>query len=167
MAKPPISPIKIGAENLNYFDVLVKEVQPYFDDINIKLSFDGYKDTMIRYSELKQEDVNEAWDIAKEFNMWSEYFAELCSLTQKLFLDSETEKIEKIAIISTNRDNKNVSNGERLANKDETVIQVRKKRNCLQSFYNELELKITYLERAYYHCKATVEWNSQSINKKI
>ena len=166
MAKPPISPVKIKEESLNYFDVLVREVQPYFDDINIKLSFDGYKDTVKKYSSLKQEDVNNAWEVAKEFNMWSEYFSEICSLTQKLFLDAETEKIEKIAIISTNRDNKNVSNGERLANKDEVVISVRRKRNCLQAFFNELELKIFYLERAYYHCKSTVEWNSQFLTKK-
>lgn len=166
MAKPPISPVKLNKEELSYFDVLVKEVQPYFDDINIRLSFDGYKDTVKRYRDLKQNNMNEAWEIAKEFNMWSEYFSEVCSLTQKLFLDAETEKIEKIAIISTNRDNKNVSNGERLANKDEVVISVRRKRNCLQAFFNELELKIAYLERAYYHCKSTVELNNQFLAKK-
>lgn len=165
MAKPPVNPIVVNDTPTDYFQHLTEMVKPNFEEVGIKLNFSGYKETILEYASLKDSDTDKAWQLARDLNMWSEYFSDISNITQKLLLDSETTKIEQIAISSFESDNVKVANGDRLANKDERVVNARRIRNAFKSFFSELEAKVDFLERAYYHCKNTCEWNNQSRSK--
>lgn len=164
MATPPKNPlINNNGVNINYFEKLIEISSEYLEKDGIKLSFDGYRETLDDYTTLKEDDTSKAWSLIKELNSWSEYFSSVANLIQKLYLDSETDKIETQAIASIEADATKVANGERLSNKDPKVINARKKRNTLKSLHSELESKIKFLERAYYHCKSTCEWANRTI----
>lgn len=164
MALPPLAPITDGNKQMGYFEKLVRYALDYLKEDGIVLNFKGYTDTLKKYSSLQEEESDKAWELTKELNAWSEYFSSLSNLIQKLYLDSDTDKIEVQAIASLEADAVKVANGERLANKDKAVVNARKKRNTLKAFYDELESKIRFLERAYYHCKSTCEWASKLNN---
>lgn len=162
MAKPPVNPISIDNKPTDYFQHLTEIVRSDFEAEGINLNFHGYKKTIFEYSSLIDSNTQRAWELARDLNMWSEYLSDIASITQKLLLDSETTKIEQIAVSSYEADNVKVANGDRLANKDIRVVNARRKRNAFKAFYSELEAKVNFLERAYYHCKNTFEWNNQS-----
>lgn len=152
-------PLKTAnGKNISYFEKLARMAQEYVKQDGINLNFAGYTETLIEYANLKEYEIDKAWRLTKELNAWSEYFSSISNLIQKLYLDAETEKMEIQATSSILADAVKVANGERLSNKDPKVIEARKKRNTLKAFYDELESKIRFLERAYYHCKATCEW---------
>lgn len=171
MAKPPQPSIPTTANRaISYFELLAIRTAEVLKGDGIILNFRGYKETIDAYSELNENNGQQAWELARDLNVWSEYFSDIANLIQKLYLDADTEKTETIAIASFEADEKRVTHGERLANKDERVINIRKKRNTLQAFYDALLSKIKFLERAHYHCKATAEskirfMNSQQQNR--
>lgn len=167
MTKPPVSPLIINGKSMDYFDNLVDMVSPIFKEFGVTLNFEGYKQTIATYSALKEDDFKLAWKLSRDLNMWSEYFSDLSNMVQKLLLDSETDKIEQIAVSSVQADPNKVANGDRLANKDMRVVNIRKKRNSFKAFNSELEAKVRFLERAYYHCKQTCDWNYNLNNTAI
>lgn len=159
MAKPPVTPLIISEDKrISYFEQLARLASDCLKKDGINLSFAGYTETLIEYANLKETELDKAWRLTKELNAWSEYFSSISNLIQKYYLDAETLKMEMQATSSIEADAVKVSNGDRLANKDGRVISARTKRNTLKSFHDELESKIKFLERAYYHCKATCEW---------
>lgn len=159
MPIPPLTPIKKeNGEELCYFEHLVNEASEVLKKDGITLDFTGYKETIERYSNLKETDINTAWELTKELNTWSEYFSDIANLIQKLYLDAETEKLEIHAEVSMRFDAKKVAAGDRYANTAQEVVLSRKKRNVLKALYDELVGKVKFLERAYYHCKATCDW---------
>lgn len=157
MPKPPVYPLQYEDRGMSYFEKLVRLANEYVSQDGIQLNFAGYTDTLIEYANLTEKDKEKAWNLAKDLNAWAEYFSSIANLIQKLYLDSETDKISTQALASFEADEKKVANGDRLSNKDERVIQVRKKRNTLKAFHQELEAKVKFLERAHYHCKATYD----------
>lgn len=164
MAKPPVQPLIINGRPLSYFQHLASLAKDYLQVDGVSLNFTGYNETIVDYANLQESDLPNAWKLTKELNAWSEYFSGLANLIQKMYLDSETDKIEVIAISSLEADSVKVANGERLANKDLRVVNARKKRNTLKSFHDELESKIKFLERAHYHCKSTCDWANKQNN---
>lgn len=162
MAKPPIYPMKVeSGQGVTYFQVLCGMVKKYLEEDGISLDFGGYTDTIIDYTSLTENDMENAWKLTKELNAWSEYFSDIANLIQKIYLDSETDKIEKQAVSSITNDASKVANGDRISNKDPIVVSSRKKRNILKSFYDELVSKVDFLNRAHYHCKSTYEWSKK------
>ncbi|WPQ59659.1 hypothetical protein [Paenibacillus polymyxa] len=158
MAKPPVYPLKtIEGKSTSYFRILVLWARDYVQPDGIELNFSGYEKTLEEYADLNENELNKAWKLAKELNTWSEYFSSIANLIQKVYLDAETEKNEVKALASLEADNKKVTNGDRLSNKSEKVVQARKKRNVLKSLHEELCAKVKFLERAHYHCKATYD----------
>ena len=153
MAIPPLKPVD-GKKS--YFEKLCEMSQKHLKEV--VLNFDGYEDTVQKYRELKEDDISMAWELTKELNAWSEYFSDISSIIQKKYLDAETDKIEVQSVKSIEHGEKSVSAGDRFANTSQEVINARKERNILKSLYDELSLKIKFLERAYYHCKSTCEW---------
>jgi hypothetical protein len=163
LAKPPIHPIKTeDGKEMSYFEMLVRMANEYLKKEGISMNFAGYTETLMEYANLEENELDKAWRLTKELNAWSEYFASIANLIQKVYLDAETKKIEIQATCSINADPNKVANGDRLANKDPKVIEARKKRNVLKALYDELEAKIKFLERAYYHCKSTCEWANKT-----
>lgn len=157
MAKPPVSPVVIDGKPTNYFQILVRSASKYLKEKGIELNFKGYTETIIEYTNLQEHEVDKAWRLSQELNAWAEYFSSLANLVQKLYLDAETEKDEIKSIASFHADEKTVSNGNRLSNKDPQVVAARKKRNALKALYEELDAKVQFLIRAHYHCKTTYE----------
>lgn len=157
MAKPPILPI-YGEKD--YFDVLVEQISPYYSTLGIALNFEGYKETVIAYGNSRHNNYDEMWELSRDFHMWGEYFTDIQALTEKYFLDSETEEKKEFAIASLNADGSKVSSGDRMANKSELVIAARKNKNILKSFLTMLESKIDSAFKAHHHCKATCNWLS-------
>jgi hypothetical protein len=158
MPLPPFNPIMKDGRETNYFQVLAGWAGKILNtEQEIKLNFTGYTETLIQYAELKEEDISNAWRLAKELNTWAEYFSSLANLIQKIYLDADTTKIEVQADSSIRSDATKVSNGDRLSNKDILVVNARKTRNTLQAFHEELQAKTKFLERAHYHCKATYD----------
>lgn len=154
MPAPPSLTFK--GKDIDYFDKLIKAVHIYYPELT--LCFDGYTETIEEYKHFNQSDTEMAWKLAKELNAWSEYFSDLANLVQQLYLDAETDKLCKQSTQSINYSEKNVSAGDRSANIQPDVVEARKKRNALKSFYDELLAKVKFLERCYYHCKTTYEW---------
>lgn len=167
MAMPPMSPIRRGVAQLNYFDLLVEQVTPFFKENGIELDFSGYRELERIFGSLKMEDAESSWELARRANAWSEYFSDLKNLTKKYLADTEAEKLKIFAIASTTADVEKVANGNRLADKDENVVAIRRIRNGLEAFYEALEAKVEYLERMHYFCKSTCEWGAKaSISKR-
>lgn len=168
MAKPPISPIKVTINNketnIDYFEFLLLKASDIMKKDGIRINVKGYKETVDEYKTLEENDLEKMWILAKDLNAWSEYLSGLCNLIQKYYLDSETKKAEVLSIVSINSDQERVTNGKRLADQHKDVILVRQQRNTLQAFYNELEAKVKFLERAHYHCKTTYD---NSIKRQI
>ena len=164
MAQPPLLPID---NKKDYFDKLIEEVMEYFKSRDINLSFEGYKKTVQDYAKLDESDSKMAWTLSRDFNMWGEYFSDMKSLTEKLFLDAETEKKKEYANASILEDCNKVANGDRLANKNATVVALRKDRNLLQAFLTALDSKIDYCYKCHHHCKSTYGWEKQTIGSNI
>lgn len=155
MAKPPVLPIN---GNKDYFDLLIEEVKPFYDAIGVSLVFDGYKETVIAYGNSKHNNYDQMWELSRDFHMWGEYFTEIQALTEKFFLDCETEEKKEFAIASINADGAKVASGDRIANKTEAVIQARRNKNILKSFLTMLDAKIDSSFKAHHHCKSTCNW---------
>lgn len=154
MAKPPVL-------STDYFDKLLEDIIPYFSGKTITLQFDGYKQTVKDYSALVPTDINKCWELSRDFNMWGEYFSDLKALAEKLYLDVETDKKKEYSLASIKEDANKVANGDRLANKNPTVVALRRDRNLLQSFITALTSKIDYCYKCHHHCKATCAWEKQ------
>lgn len=149
-------PPKLPIENKeNYFNKLIEEVKNYFP---FELNFSGFNETVEEYENLDSTDYKKSWELSRDLNVWGEYFSELKSVTEKLYLDAETDKKKIFAEASINKDVTKVANGDRLANKDDSVIKIRKKRNALKAFSLALESKIDFCYRIHHHCKATCNW---------
>lgn len=155
MARPPVVPLKDGKD---YFERLIDLVSKYFELKDIQLNFDGYKKTVEEYYQLDLNNYNDCWNMSRDFNMWGEYFSNLKALTEKLFLDSETEKKRTYATASIAEDTKKVANGDRLANKNADVVKIRSDRNMLKAFLTALDSKIDFCYKCHHHCKATCNW---------
>ncbi|WCF11380.1 hypothetical protein NDS46_30955 (plasmid) [Paenibacillus thiaminolyticus] len=163
MAKPPVNPLLThDGKPTNYFEVLARWASEYVKKDGIMLNFKGYKETLLDYANVNEDELDKLWKLAKELNTWAEYFSSIANLIQKLYLDAETEKNERKSMASVEADEKKVANGDRLSNKDARVVEARKKRNTLKSFHEELEAKVKFLERAHYHCKATYDAKTKS-----
>ena len=59
MAKPPVLPID-GTKD--YFDLLIEEVKPFYDSLNIDLNFNGYKETVNEYGNSKHNNYDKMWE---------------------------------------------------------------------------------------------------------
>lgn len=140
------------------FDILINEVAEYFGNKGLVLKFEGYKETLEQYSHIDFNDYNQCEEMARDFNMWGQYFAELEAYAEKLYLDAETNKIKEYAVASITADKVKVSNGDRLANKDESVVKARRTRNLLKAFYDLLESNKDYCYTSHHHCKDTCKW---------
>jgi len=162
MPNPPKFPLKQNNQDITYFVFLINSVVGVFRENGIELNFDGYEQTIENYRNLKHDDFNGAWALAQELNAWTEYIASIRSNARKMLQDSETEKMSTIATASILADNAKVANGDRLANKDEAVIAIRRKRNAIEAFCDELDAKIAFLERAHYFCKTTCDWQQKA-----
>lgn len=162
MPNPPKFPLKQNNQDITYFTFLVNSVSSVFAEHGIELNFDGYDATIDNYKNLKHDDFKSAWELAQELNAWTEYISSIRSNARKLLQDTETEKLSTLATASVLADSSRVSNGDRLANKDESVIAIRRKRNAVEAFCDELDAKIEFLERAHYFCKTTCDWQQKA-----
>ena len=155
MAKPPVLPID---GRMNYFDKLVEEIRPLFEGKGITLDFSGYKETVNKYSAVNSTDFEQLWELSRDFNMWGEYFSELQSLVEKLFLDGEVDEKKEFATASVSEDVKSVANGDRIANKNKEVVNARRYKNLMKSFLLNLESKIDFAYKCHHHCKGACNW---------
>lgn len=161
LAKPPLTPIKIKKSNdseelveMDYFVFLARTVNPIVNKYDMALNFAGWQETKLNYSNLSDGNYTLAWKVMEEMNLWADYFSSCANLVQKLFLDSETDKIEMQAIASAEADTVKVANGNRLADKDKRVINARKDRNGLKALYEDLQAKVKFCERCHYQAKS-------------
>lgn len=162
MPMPPKLPIKINGKNMTYLEALSLRVKKYIEAEGLTLNFDGYQETINRYERMNKSNINDVWEIGQELNAWSEYLSDLRAVVSHLLKDTETEKKSIIAMASINADTSKVANGNRLANRDTAVIEIRKKRNALEAILSLLDSKITFLDKAYYYCKGTCEWATKA-----
>lgn len=162
MAMPPKLPVKINGKEMTYFDALVYRVKKYVEAEGMTLNFEGYQETIERYERMKKTNISEVWEIGQELNAWSEYLSDVRGNIKLLLKNTETEKMSIIATASINADTAKVANGNRLANRDVSVIEIRKKRNALEAMLLILDSKIAFLDKAYYYCKGTCEWATKT-----
>ena len=167
MAKPPVYPLKGEKGDRDYFDIIVENVANYFDTDSINIDLTGYKETVIEYGDLKFNNAEELLVLSRDFNMWGEYFSNLKSLTEKMYLNAETEKKKEFASASISEDAGKVANGDRLANKNSDVVAIRRKRNELKAFLDSLDSKIDFCYKAHHHCKDVLKWLQGDLNSKI
>lgn len=169
MARPPLNPIRLKEKDsdkeieMDYFAFLARKVNPIVQKYDMNLNFAGWQDTKLDYANLKDADVKMAWKVMEEMNLWADYFSSCSNTIQKLFLDSETEKIEIQAIASNEADNVKVANGERLANKDKRVVTARMDRNGLKALHEDLQAKVKFCERCHYQAKSMYDVYTRSM----
>lgn len=164
MAMPPIFK---NENNQSYFDALLESAKPILVENKLIVDVNGYKETINSLANLKLTDYNAAWTLSLELNAWSDYLSDIRSNCKRILNNLEAEKMSTIATASLSADKVKVSNGDRLANKDEKVVEIRKKRNTMESLCELLDSKIAYMERAHYLCKKTFEiaQDSDSVKK--
>lgn len=162
MPMPPKTPVNIQGVPMDYFDAIILQVKDIYEEANLPLNFEGYEETISSFTKLEHNNFELSYQLAEELFAWNDYFNNLKSLTKKLLLDAETDKISEIANASIKADAEKVANGERLANKDSNVINARKKRNALEAFYDLLESKSILLNQAFYFCKSTCDWEKRT-----
>lgn len=148
----------------SYFEFLLDEASPILIDYKFQIDITGYAQTVEKLNKLTLHDYASSWELSLELNSWSDYLSDILSNCRCILRNLETEKMAKVATASANADSNKVANGDRLANKDEAVISIRKKRNCIESLCELLDSKIQFLERSHYLCKKTFEWN-QTVGK--
>lgn len=144
-------------KNINYFSVLIKKANNFLKEENLTLDFEGYDELVDKYSNLKEDEKEKAWELALEINAWIEYISNITTVLETLYMNSETKKLMIQSQTSIDFDAKNVSRGNRYANSSKKVVRQRQKRNIFKSLYDNLLLKKDFLEKAYYHCKMTYE----------
>ena len=166
MPNPPKFPLKHNNRGITYFDFLVLSVADIFREHAPELNFEGYEATIETYRNLKFDDFAQAWELAQELNAWSEYLASIRSNARKMLQDTETDKMSVLATASILADSAKVANGDRLANKDEAVVAIRRKRNAIEAFCEELDAKMNFLERAHYFCKTTCDWQQKAMQSQ-
>lgn len=162
MPVPPVRPTKHPFNpnaQVDYFEylLLVTRKQLKTNNSNLSLKADGLRALLTDYSSLKRTDYEKAWELAKDFNLWADYFSGMANTIQKEFLDSNTKKIKIQAEASFDADSTKVANGDRLSNKNSLVVDARTNRNTFKSFHDGLLKTVEFLERAHYHCKSTYE----------
>lgn len=154
MAMPPNAPLKHGEQNLTYFQYLAILAAPILRDEDISLNFSGYIETINDYKKLGIMEWKKALELSKEINAWSEYMSEISNSIQKIYLDIDLRANETQALSSIKYDPDKVSNGNRLAYQDVSMLNEQKKRHILKALNDELSSKVRFLERAFYHCKS-------------
>ena len=154
----PPKPLNYGS-NISYFEFLLNEASPILNDFHFQIDITGYSHTIDKLNKLTLDDYSTAWELSQELNSWSDYLSDILSNCRCILRNLETDKMAKVATASANADSNKVANGDRLANKDDSVISIRKKRNCIESLCELLDSKIQFLERSHYLCKKTFEWN--------
>lgn len=167
MIFPPETPLKRDSGDINYFQQLAMLASPYLREYGVALNFQGFSELMEEYQDLRFSEIERAWELAMMINSWSDYFSSMSNIVQKAMLDSETDWLKLQATKSIIHDAEKVSNGNRFSNKDEEVIRLRKKRNVLKAFHDELHAKVRFLERAYYHCKTTYELGQKAYVESV
>lgn len=161
MVMPPKKPLILNGVEMDYFDRLIEDVAPIFKLYNVELDFSGYDELKDLYESCDSDDSHTLWHLAKAFNTWEDYFIECLSVTQKLLLDAETTKKEVQANKSIELDPVKVANGDRLADRSEELVTMRKNRNAFQAVYDLLKNKQKSAQNGYYLCKKAYELRTQ------
>lgn len=166
---PPRNLLDNGKEILSYFQLLLFDAAEPLKKYGLSVDITGYEEMINEFETLRLEDYLKAWDMSQELNAWSDYLSDIRSNCKRVLRDIETDKMSLKAEASELADKTKVANGDRLANKDKTVISIRKERNAVEALCDLLDAKIQFLERAHYMAKKTFEWNqnvSQESKKK-
>lgn len=83
----------MGKRNQDYehksFEQVARKSNKYLKRYNISLNFRNYKETIMRYYRLQDNDVYEAFELSKECNLWSNYMSDTSNLVQVIMLDME------------------------------------------------------------------------------
>lgn len=161
MVMPPKKPLVLNGVEMDYFDRLIEDVAPIFNLYQVELDFSGYDELKDLYESCDPDDAHTLWHLAKAFNTWEDYFIECLSVTQKLLLDAETTKKEVQANKSIELDPAKVANGDRLADRSEELVTMRKNRNAFQAVYDLLKNKQKSAQNGYYLCKKAYELRTQ------
>lgn len=141
----------------SYFEWLLNKNKEILAEYGVSVEIKDFNNTIEKLKKLNQDDARAAWELSQELNAWSDYLSDIRSICKKILADLEAEKMAAIATASYAADDKKVANGDRLANKDENVVQARKKRNNIEALCMLLEAKVSFTERAHYACKKTFE----------
>lgn len=153
---PNQKPVVNETGKISIFEKLKKEADPYLEMNDVEFDFSALDDLFLRFQRLSQSDANAAWNLAQEILAWRDYISSLLALCTRTLKDAETDKISILAQASVRYDENKVSNGDRLANLDESVVAARKKRNVLEAFHEMLESKKETCDMMHYFCKSTV-----------
>lgn len=132
----------------------------------LNIDLDGYDEILEKLQNLDYKSPEDAWKLSLEANAWLEYLANLKNVIYMVLQDLETNKIATIAEVSIGHEPDKPTKGNRIANKDPSVIEVRKRRNHIETLYNLIVDKMDVLEKAHYFCKTTCEWNFRLLEAK-
>ena len=158
MSFPPKKPLK---DTQSYFEYIITKVSPYFTQLGIELDFTGMDELIKEFEDVDFKNIGGSYDLAVKSASWIDYLISMKAIAYEELQNLETDKMAKLAMASFKADNNKVANGDRLANMDKEVIDVRRKRNEIETFYNLVCDKIDFLEKMHYLCKSSCEWNTR------
>ena len=150
-----------------YFTSMIERSKDVCQKYGIYIDFQGYDDLIEKLKNLKFGDFEKAWELSKECNAWCEYIGDCKSSVNMALLNAETDKKSIVSAVSSKADKNKVANGERLANADKDVVNIRKERNQLEALLKLLEDKQQFLIQSHYFARLTCNWTQERVMAEL
>lgn len=139
------------------FQNVAKKINTYLKEDNIFLSFEGYKETISEYLSLQENDIETAYKLMIESNLWNNYLCEVEGMVQVKMLNSQLEvdilKADKISRVKN----------EELEAKIKTANN---KHYSLKLFYKQVKGQRKFFIKAYYHCLGVYNSSKNTLTYK-
>lgn len=158
MTKSSNRSIKSDAYTILNFQDVAKKVNTYLKEDNISLTFQGYRETIRDYLSLQDNDIDTAYNLIIDCNLWGNYLNEIEGIIQAKMLNSQLY----IDILKADQIKK-VENPEL----NEKIKKENSKYLAFKLFYKQLKAQQRFLLKAYYHCMRVYNSSSNKLTYKI
>jgi MarR-like DNA-binding transcriptional regulator SgrR of sgrS sRNA len=139
------------------FQELAKRINFYLRQEGIRLTFQGYTDTVSRYSQLQEHDLYEVYQLMTQCNLWSNYLSEIENLIQLKSLEAQVELDRLKAYYKKKTKNESL---------EQAIKKAKTKAKEFHLFYHQLIAQKTFFENAFWHCLKIYEQGTNTLHYK-
>ena len=133
-----VSKKSLERKRIEFEDIVMKTLK-LFKEEGIPLNFKGYKETLRDYANLSESDLTSIEIIRREVNLWIDYFGDLESLVQSVYLKYMNKKLYLKAFTITPKT-------EQLLKELDINLQL------IKMLHKHLKIQKSMFNRIYYHC---------------
>ena len=139
-------------KNTVKFQDLAKAINHYLNEDKVVLTFQGYRETLLKYFRLADNNLLDSFELMTECNLWSNYVIDVEGIVQAKYLSLILEIDSLKALIDKQRLNEDL---------EKQIAVLIKKSKDFNLFLKLLNGQKRFFERAFYHC---VKVYSRGIN---